>query len=124
MITRQIYPLVLVGYHLGLAIAVVVGGGFACKVLGLTDARSRWAAVCACFTMAEAAAAIPMVVFVTRYVGIRDEGLSFLVTHTILVMVLLMVGGALASGVRTYRAQMLTINLLSIPFITVAWLSG
>lgn len=93
-------------------------------MLGLTEARARWAGLCACFTLVEAAAAIPMAVFVTRYVGIRDEGLNFLVTHTILVMVLLMVGGLLASGVRTYGAQMLSINLLSIPFILVAWLSG
>lgn len=65
-----------------------------------------------------------MVVLVSRHVSIRDEGLNFMVTHTILVTVLLVVGGVLASGLKTYRAQMLTINLLSIPFILVAWLSA
>lgn len=124
MIARPIYPLVFFGYRLFLASAVAIGGSLACKVLGLTDSRSRWAALCACFTIFEAAAAILMVVFVTRYVGIRDEGLNFLATHTIFVTVLLVVSGVLASGLRNCRAQMLAINLQSIPFMLVAWLSG
>jgi len=73
--------------------------------------------------MVEAVAAIPMVVLVSRHVGIRDEGLNFLVMHAILGMVLLGVGGLLASGVRPHKAQLLAINLLSVPYVLVAWLS-
>lgn len=124
MIARPVYPLVLFGYHLGLASAVIIGGSLACKVLGLTEARARCAGLCACFTLVEVAAAIPMAVFVTRYGGIRDEDLNFLATHTIFVTVPLVVSSVLASGLRNCRAQMLAINLLSIPFLLVAWLSG
>lgn len=124
MITRQFYPLVLVGYHLGLAMTVCIVGCFSSKVLGITDARTRGAGIFALLTIIEATAMYPMVAFVNNHVSIRNEGLNFLLTHTILVAVLLMVGCVLALQVRRYKAQLMMINLLSVPFALVAWLSG
>lgn len=123
MIARQFYPLVLTGYHLGLAIASIAVGSIASKKIGLTDDRSRAAGICTCLTHIEAVAQFPMVAFVNSYVRIRDEGLNFLVMHTVLVAALVVVGCALSLGAQRFRAQMIAINLLSIPFVLVAWLS-
>jgi len=124
MITREFYPLVLVGYHLGLAMTVCLAGWFSSKMLGITDARTRGAGIFAFFTIIEATAMYPMVAFVNSHVRIRGEDLNFLVTHTILVAVLLMAGCVLGLRARCYKAQLMIINLLSVPFVLVAWLSG
>lgn len=124
MITRQIYPYILIGYHLAIAIVAFLVWRQACRAQGIADVPTRLSKAAAWLAIVEAMAMTPMVIFVGHAVRIRDEGLNFMVTHTILVVALQLVGCVLILAAKQFRLQLIMLNLLSIPFVVVAWLSG
>ena len=123
MILRQSYPVVLAAYHLVLAISALIAWWVLCKALRVTDNRGRLAWAITGFTVIEAIAMTPMRGFVQERVGIRDEALNFLVTHTVVVFFLFLGGCVITVGVKRHRGFLYALNILSILSIFVAWIS-
>lgn len=124
LVTRQSYPLVLIGYHIAIAICALIAWLVLCRALKISDRRDRFAWAITVFTAIEAIALTPMTGFVEARVGIRDEALNFLITHSVALSFCLLGGCVMAVKVKQHKVLLYLINMLSFLLALVAWLSG
>ena len=124
MITRQSYALFLAQYHAALLIAAIVLGLLACRALGWSEKPARWAWPVTLLGLFQAIGIGPMAGYIRAHVRIRDESLNFLITHSAIAMIVLLIGWTLSVRVKQKRSMLHFAAGCSIAAIALGWLTN